>query len=270
MAQTKSYVAQQLEYELKIKELQKHNIELQTSKLKLITLNEKYELQKVYHKKETEELTQCFHAELENANERSQTKIDKLELEIEERQRIVLELKTSTLKLEKLHILANQEIESQKRNKAKETENLRKYFNGELRNTNERSQIKINELKLEIEGQQRLVFELETSNLKLEQSNSLANQENKSQKVKQESENMRKKAEGELDQIQIQEKDRVIETLVKREKELVAIIAIKDAENQLQADEIRRLKTTLYKNASDRRSLTTMTKETDLNWLSYI
>ena len=208
MEKTESYLAQQLEYELKFKELQKHIIELKTSNLRLTNSNkfvkEKYELQQVNHKKETEDLIQYFHDELENTNERSQTKIDKLESEIDERQRLVLELKTSNSKLEQLIILANQE--------------------------------------------------------------------NESQKEKQESENMRKKAEELLNKksIQIEEKDRVIENLVKREKELDAIIAKKDVELRLQAHQIGRWEAYLCKIASDRQSLTRMTKDPDLNWLSYI
>ena len=59
MEKTESYLAQQLEYELKFKELQMHIIELKTSNLRLTNSNkfikEKYELQQVNHKKETED-----------------------------------------------------------------------------------------------------------------------------------------------------------------------------------------------------------------------
>ena len=175
MEKTESYTAQRLEYEQKLKELR--------------------------------DLIQYFHDELENTNKILQTKIDKLELEIEERRRLVLELKT-------------------------------------------------------------FIFDLEISNSKLEQSKILANQENESHKVKQESKNMRKKAEKVPNKknAQIPKKDCVIENLVKREKEL----AKNDAEFRLRAHKTGRQKANLSKNASDRQSLTRMTKETDLNWLSYI
>ena len=68
MEKTEPYMAQRLEYDQKLKELR--------------------------------DLIQYFHDELDNTNKKLQTKIDKLELEIEERQRLVHELKTFIFELE--------------------------------------------------------------------------------------------------------------------------------------------------------------------------
>ena len=216
MEEIESYLAQELEFKLKFEELQKNNIELKASNLKLLNLNnlanEKIELLEINHAKESEKLEQSFREEMKNVNERSQTKLDKKELEIVEHQNVNTELKKSILRLEQLKTLANQEIKSQKVNHDKETENLKRYFHNKLENAC-------------VESQKRSEKELE---------------------------NMRKKMEEEVDQnyIQLQEKDLAIKNLVAREKELDAYIAEQDVKIRLQAHEIGRHEANSFRKAN--------------------
>ena len=201
---------------LEKEEKKKLVLENKTLNLKLESLNiltdERIELQKLDHEKETKNLAQSFYDELKNASERSQTKIDKKELEVVELQKVNNELKTSILKLEQIKTLANQEIESQKIKHEKETENLKRYFHNELENAYEESQ--------------------KRSDKQLE--------------------NMRKRVEEELDNknMQIEEKDLAIKNLVAREKELDENIAEKDAKIRSQAHEIGRRRADSFEKAN--------------------
>ena len=314
MEEKESYLAKELDFKQKFEELQKNNIELKASTKKLeqsfrdevkkneleknkqqklifeqktlilklenlkILAYEKIELQNISHAKETENMAQSFHDELKNANDRSKTKIDEKELEIEEQRKLNIELKTSILKLENFKLLANQESELQKVNHNEETEKLQQYFNNELKNANEKSQIEIESYKKnsvnhsrELENLERHFHdELKKSKVRSEKQMDevvlklQAKHEEKINKLQEvfeierkndakEFENMREKAEEEFDlmNIRVQEKDLVIENLIEREKELDATIAEKDVKLRLLSHDIGKHMADSFKNEYD-------------------
>lgn len=313
MEEKESYLAKELDFKQKFEQLQKNNIELKASTKKLeqsfrdevnknelekneqqklifeqktlilklenlkILAHEKIELQNENHTKETENIAQSFHDELKNANDRSQTKIDEKELEIEEQRKLNIELKTTILKLEHFKLLANQESELQKVNHTEETEKLQRYFNNELKNANEKSQIEIESYKKnnvnhsrELENLERHFHdELKKSKVRSEKQMDevvlklQAKHEEKIDKLQEvfeierkkdakEFENMREKAEEEFDRmnIRVQEKDLVIENMIEREKELDATIAEKDVEIRSLSHDIGKHEANSFKNAN--------------------